>query len=886
MAADPIADGGGYPGHWSGRFVWYGDERYPFHRFLMARRAFRLPAAPRRARLAITAEDRYVLYVNGTYLGRGPARSDPRWKSYDTYDVAAALQPGHNVIAVLAYHYGCQNNYSRDARAGLFVHLDAEAGDGTRTTLGTDGTWRVRPAQGWRRDVGLVSVTVGVTEVYDARADPPDWCATGFDDDAWEPAQVIAEQMASWAYLEPRQTPMLQEVDEHPARVVEQGEIIELSRMATDVQVPERLAVEPHLRLQHARIDGAGNALAPGGEPAVLQRCSYRPGDDPRQGVRSPYLIFDFGRQVFGFPRLHLEGPAGAVVEMTYGPVLVAGRIMPLANQIRYGDRYLMRAGAQVWQTFEYKQFRYLQVVVRGTDEPVRLHAAGVRAYRYPAERSGSFACSDPVLNALWQASIDTVDLHMEDGLVCDAQRERRFWPGAGALGLYAVWAAYGDVALTDWHLRLTARGQLGDGLLRAWYPGTEGRYRGEQTADPLTATVFEDPKNYPTETLYFTVIAGDHQRYLGGSEAKRRLAGELYPCLVRAAVWFERQRDADNVLYQLPKETFIDWMPHDMRGASFTLNVLYARFLAVLGDLAESLEEPDEAASWRAQAGRLREHLRASHWDDRRGLFVDSVFAGERSPTVSELSNGMALRFGIADELQTARIVAHLEQPPDDLLRTTPLILFFVLEGLAAAGRTDLAVRIMRERYAPMMAATDAPTMWESWSMFVRERGAMARPESRFTTEPQFASPNPYSGELTGLVHSSSVAPAWTLSRHVLGILPAAPGFARCRIAPPAVPDLRWARGVLPSARGPIGVRWQRRDAALTLQADLPDGLEAEVVLPRDATADLRLTRDGSTTAIPADAAAAEGVELSPSSLTLRLTGGTHRMELGAGSA
>ena len=211
MPADPIADGGGYPGHWSGRFVWYGDERYPFHRFLMARRAFRLPAAPRRARLAITAEDRYVLYVNGTYLGRGPARSDPRWKSYDTYDVAAVLQPGRNAIAVLAYHYGCQNNYSRDARAGLFVHLDAEAGDGTRTTLGTDGTWRVRPAQGWRRDVGLVSVTVGVTEVYDARADPPDWYATGFDDDAWEPAQVIAEQMASWAYLEPRQTPMLQE---------------------------------------------------------------------------------------------------------------------------------------------------------------------------------------------------------------------------------------------------------------------------------------------------------------------------------------------------------------------------------------------------------------------------------------------------------------------------------------------------------------------------------------------------------------------------------------------------------------------------------------------------------------------------------------------------
>ena len=396
---------------------------------------------------------------------------------------------------------------------------------------------------------------------------------------------------------------------------------------------------------------------------------------------------------------------------------------------------------------------------------------------------------------------------------------------------------------------------------------------------------MFDDPKNYPTETLYFTVIAGDHQRYLGGSKEKRRLAAELYPCLVRAAAWFERQRDADLVLYQLPKETFIDWMPHDMRGASFALNVLYARFLAVLGDLAVSLAKPDEAASWRAQAGRLREHLRASHWDDRRGLFVDSVYQGELSKTVSELSNGMALVAGIADQRQTARIVAHMEQPPDDLLRTTPLILFVVLEGLAAAGRTDLAVRIMRERYAPMMAASDAPTMWESWSMFVRERGAMARAESRFTTEPQFASPSPYSGELTGLVHSSSVAPAWTLSRHVLGILPAEAGFARCRIAPPAAPDLRWARGVLPSARGPIGVGWKRRAAALTLQVDLPDGLETDVVLPREAGMDLRLTLDDSTTAIPAGATTAQDVELSPASVTLRLSGGAHRIELAPAS-
>ncbi len=115
------SSGRGYPGHWAGRFIWTHGEAHPFHFFLMARRTVHLQGDPPSARLHITAADRYLLYVNGEYLGRGPARGDPRWKSYDSYGVASNLQGGDNVIAVLAYHYGCQNNYPRDARAGLFV---------------------------------------------------------------------------------------------------------------------------------------------------------------------------------------------------------------------------------------------------------------------------------------------------------------------------------------------------------------------------------------------------------------------------------------------------------------------------------------------------------------------------------------------------------------------------------------------------------------------------------------------------------------------------------------------------------------------------------------------------------------------------------------------
>ena len=84
--------GQGYPGHWVGRFIWAKGEAHPFHFFLMARGKVNPEGNPRSAKLHITASDRYMLYLNGEYLGRGPVRSDPRWQSYDSYDVGSNIQ--------------------------------------------------------------------------------------------------------------------------------------------------------------------------------------------------------------------------------------------------------------------------------------------------------------------------------------------------------------------------------------------------------------------------------------------------------------------------------------------------------------------------------------------------------------------------------------------------------------------------------------------------------------------------------------------------------------------------------------------------------------------------------------------------------------------------
>jgi multidrug efflux pump subunit AcrB len=69
--------------------------------YVYFRRALHLDSVPSRATAHVSADGRYKLFVNGALVGRGPARCDPLWQCYDSYDLAPHLRTGANVIAIL-----------------------------------------------------------------------------------------------------------------------------------------------------------------------------------------------------------------------------------------------------------------------------------------------------------------------------------------------------------------------------------------------------------------------------------------------------------------------------------------------------------------------------------------------------------------------------------------------------------------------------------------------------------------------------------------------------------------------------------------------------------------------------------------------------------------
>jgi hypothetical protein len=413
------------------------------------------------------------------------------------------------------------------------------------------------------------------------------------------------------------------------------------------------------------------------------------------------------------------------------------------------------------------------------------------------------------------------------------------------------MFAGYGDIALNERYFRLIAQGQLEDGMLRVLYPGTEPGVGKEGKTIP--AEVSTNPVNIPQFALFYPMFLGEHYKHFG----KLGLVEDLYPSLVRLARWCKEDANEAGLLYSLPNWNFVDWVATDMRGANFETNALYYKMLADMSVFAEDLGIRQKAQKWKSEAERVRNALRMQHWNALKGLYVDSVFQGKQSETVTEVANGMALYWDITTPDQQAQIVSRLADPHTDMVRATPLYFYYALEGLAKAGALDVALEQMAQRYTQMLESSDAPTIWEDWNLYQHH------------------------GTLFGSqVHSGGVGPAWTLSKHVLGAYPEAPGFHGCRIEPKPG-RITWARGVFPSPRGEIRVEWKKEGTRLSLDVALPNGLEAELVLPREASTELRLVHNRKQYEIGAGPKSVEALLVSEKSVGVNVSGGKHHLEL-----
>lgn len=209
---------------WQALWIWGGAEDAPRNSYACFRKELLWEDAGEPVKLHLTADSRYIAWVNGVRVGHGPVRSDRRWLYYDTWDITPHLKKGLNTLAVLVHHYGEWTFQYQMGRGGLL----AEVMSGDRRLAISDDSWQVRfnPAWGTRADPyharGRMSIQLGFNEIFDARRDLGAWEQTGFDAAGWPRARIIGPAgMSQWPRLIARDIPPLRESSVRAERILQ-----------------------------------------------------------------------------------------------------------------------------------------------------------------------------------------------------------------------------------------------------------------------------------------------------------------------------------------------------------------------------------------------------------------------------------------------------------------------------------------------------------------------------------------------------------------------------------------------------------------------------------------------------------------------------------------
>src|SRR5271170_979820 len=101
------------------------------------RKSLQLAAKPRRYMVHVSADNRFILFVNGHRVGDGPARGDLAHWRYETFDLAQYLSAGSNLVTATVWNFGIYAPTAQITdRTALLVQGDGALEAGVSTPTG------------------------------------------------------------------------------------------------------------------------------------------------------------------------------------------------------------------------------------------------------------------------------------------------------------------------------------------------------------------------------------------------------------------------------------------------------------------------------------------------------------------------------------------------------------------------------------------------------------------------------------------------------------------------------------------------------------------------------------------------------------------------------
>jgi len=156
------------------------------NRHMLVRKEFYIDIDFKDAYIDITADDYYKLYINGKFVGQGPAPGYYFHYNYNRYNITSYLKKGKNLIAVHVYYQGLINRVwnSGDLRQGMIGELYLDG----KFLLGTDRSWKYKVCKAYKSG-GIIGYDTQYLENIDSRLLERGWREPEYDDRDWKQVQ-------------------------------------------------------------------------------------------------------------------------------------------------------------------------------------------------------------------------------------------------------------------------------------------------------------------------------------------------------------------------------------------------------------------------------------------------------------------------------------------------------------------------------------------------------------------------------------------------------------------------------------------------------------------------------------------------------------------------
>jgi alpha-L-rhamnosidase len=722
------------------------------------------------ARIHVTADERYELFLDGQRIGRGPERGDPTHWRFETYDLP--LAPGAHVVVARVWSLGDMAPMAQlSAGSGLLVLAEPPFGEQLSTGL---GPWEARRLDGYRfvdasRDAaeGWLAFT-GPDIVTDAALAP--WTCRDGSGIGWSSADLVASEAAPNPYgelpahmLVPASLPAMLE---EPRRL---GTVRHVCAAATGAPA---LAVR---RSEHLAGEvGSWQMLLEGTNSVTV----------PPHAVR--HVVVDLENYYCLYPRLVASGGSGARIGLAWAETTYLdaqgrskGRRDSLESTFflgRHEDVLLLDGGeSRELESPWWRAGRYLLLSVETSTEPATLDAIELRETRYPLETASSWSCDDERVTGMLPIAWRGLQMCAHETYVDCPYYEQLLYAGDTRLHALVTYTMSRDDRLARKALTLFADSRLPNGLTQSRYPS-----RRRQVIPPFS--------------LWWVAMVHDYARWRGD----RALVASLLPTVRSVIDAYLAPTDDGRSIAMLPGWSFVDWVPSwpngvppgCEEGANACIGWQLVLALSLAADLEQWAGDVDLAPRRRELAVELAGSLQEHFWDDARGMFADDP----AKRFFSEHTQSLALLSGRLDSTQQQRVAAGLLND-STLARCTVYFSHYLFEAYRLVGRIDA----LYQRLA----------FWFD----LAHHGFVTTPETSDLASTRSD------------CHGWGAHPLYHLYASVLGVRPASFGFETVEIAPQLGP-LQWVHARLIHPAGEIEAKLRQTGSSLTGSITLPDGI------------------------------------------------------------